>query len=562
MSTTTEQIKERLSIVDVVGSYIAVERSGTNFKAKCPFHNEKTASFFISPERNSYYCFGCNVKGDIFSFVQEFESLDFAGALKVLAERAGVPLSDVANRDSLKEKNENDILFKAMEEATIFFQKNLASSNDSLVYLKKRGLKIEMVRDWKIGLAPSDWRVLKSHLLGKGYFEKDILKAGLIKQGDQGSYDRFRGRIMFPIFDTSGRTIAFSGRILKDTEHEPKYLNSPETPLFTKSKVLYGLHKAKSAIREKGYAVLVEGQMDLLMSHQALFANTVASSGTALTSEHVDLIKRLTDSLVIAYDSDSAGQNASFKAWQLALGSGLQIKVALLPSGYDPAQAVLENPSLWKDAVEQAKHIVDYYISIIKGLGQKDADSVIKEKILPLIRALESSIDQSRFVQKLSFETGIAENAIWEELSKINVDKAETKPEEKKQSHKSDYILKALTFFVFLEKKDQAKALAFKEKVCAIAKEKENYFSISSDEKAKLSFEGEVYYGNSPNDVAEEEILYNLEEDVLKEKFADAMYKLRKAETEKNVERIEELAMIVHNVSKKLSELSKRHFNN
>ena len=529
MSSTIEQIKGHLSIVDVLGSYITLEKSGASFKAKCPFHNEKTPSFFISPERNNFYCFGCGMKGDIFTFVQEFESIDFLGALKILSERSGIPLNTFKSKEEEKEKSKNERLFAALEEATLYFQKNLSVNKEALIYLKNRALSIEMVKDWRIGFAEDTWRGLKSHLLELGFNEEEMVQAGLIKKGDQGSYDRFRGRIIFPIFDGSGRVIAFSGRILKEKEgseqHDAKYLNSPETPLFEKSKVLYGMNKAKFAIKEKRFAILVEGQMDLLMSHQSGFANTVASSGTSLTPEHITMLKRLTDSLVIAYDGDNAGQNASFKAFQLALASGISVKVASLPDGFDPAQAVKENPSLWKDSVEQSQHIVDYYIKILttSKKSEKDEDVIIKEKILPLIRSIESTIDQSRFVRKLSFERNISENAIWEDLSKIDVvrdDIINKNQSVENASLKSGNIRKAISFLFYLEKKNSSDAQVFKDKLAEVVPEVENSISKFKNDEASLIFEAEMHYGNSPNDKAVNEILYYLEEEILKERLS------------------------------------------
>jgi len=564
MSSTIEQIKEKLSIVDCLSSYITLEKSGASFKAKCPFHNEKTPSFFVSPDRNSYYCFGCGAKGDIFTFVEEFESLDFLGALKILAERTGVKLNTYKSKEEEKEKTLNQKLFEAMEEATVFFQNNLKENKEALIYLKKRALDIQMVNDWRLGYAPDEWRALKSYLLEKGFSPETLLKAGLIKNGEQGSYDRFRGRIIFPIFDGSGRTIAFTGRILKESEdktHDAKYLNSPETPLFEKSKILYGMQKAKFAIKEKRFAILVEGQMDLLLSHQAGFPNTIASSGTSLTLEQITIVKRLTDSLVIAYDSDNAGQNASFKAWQLALSSGLEVKVASLPRGFDPAEAVKENPSLWRDAVEQAEHIVDYYIKILKQSAEKEADVLIKEKILPLIRSLESSIDQSRFVRKLSFDRGISENAIWEDLSKIEIVTENTGNVEKKLANKSDSLRKAISFLFYLEKKNPQEAAVFKQKLNDIISDTDSLILKKKGEEVELIFEAEMHYGNSPNDKASSEILYYLEEEILKEKLAKAISELKKGETEKDLKKNEINMKEVDDISKKFRELSKKYFN-
>ncbi len=279
MNSPVQQIKERLSIEEVVSSYIKLDRAGANLKARCPFHNEKTPSFFVSPDRGSYYCFGCGAKGDIFTFIEEFEGLDFKGALKILAERAGVPLVQY----NKEKEGEKERLYKAMEEATKFFEKNLVENQEALKYLRERGLENKTIRDFRIGFVKNDWRELYSHLQMIGFTDIEIEKAGLAKKTEKGMYDRFRGRIMFPISDSSGRIIAFSGRILEDDGKSAKYLNSPETPIFNKSSVLFGIDKAKDSIRKNNFSILVEGQMDLILSHQAGFKNTVASSGTAMT---------------------------------------------------------------------------------------------------------------------------------------------------------------------------------------------------------------------------------------------------------------------------------------
>ena len=311
MSTPVEQIKERLGIADVVGSYMKLERVGSSLKGKCPFHNEKTPSFFVSPARGSYYCFGCQAKGDIFTFVQEFEGLDFIGALRVLAVRAGVTLTKI----DPKVRSEYARLYLCLEKATRFYEETLISNTEASEYITSRGLKQETIKDWRLGFAPSDWRQLFDYLLKEGFKTEEMEKVGLIKvahQTDTGGhavsapkkyYDTFRGRIMFPIRDSAGRVIAFSGRILPrlDDGKTGKYINSPETILFSKSEVLYGFDRAKLVIRQKDAAILVEGQMDLLMAHQAGFENTVASSGTALTEQQLVRLKRLSENLLLSF---------------------------------------------------------------------------------------------------------------------------------------------------------------------------------------------------------------------------------------------------------------------
>ncbi|MFA6274514.1 MAG: DNA primase, partial [Candidatus Paceibacterota bacterium] len=340
MNSPVQKIKERLSIEEVVSSYIKLERAGANLKAKCPFHNEKTPSFFISPDRGSYYCFGCSAKGDIFTFVEEFEGLDFKGALKLLAEKAGVQLEDYKyNKEAESEKEK---LYRAMEEATKFFENNLIENSEVLNYLKSRGLEDKTIKDFRIGFIKNDWRELYTFLQKKGFTEIELEKAGLIKKTEKGYYDRFRGRIMFPISDSSGRIIAFSGRLFQDDGKSAKYLNSPETPIFNKSSVLYGLDRAKESIRKNNFSILVEGQFDLILSHQAGFRNTIATSGTALSDSTISkenvvsnlgLLRRLSGNIVLAFDADKAGFNAANRASKIALSFGMDVKVASMPDG-------------------------------------------------------------------------------------------------------------------------------------------------------------------------------------------------------------------------------------
>ena len=560
MSGTVQKIKERLNITDVVGSYIDLEKAGASFKAKCPFHNERTPSFFVSPERGTFYCFGCGTKGDIFSFVEDFERVDFVGALKMLAERAGVVIEKFE-----REENKNERLYEAMEEATRFFQENLKAEKDALSYLQRRHLKIEMVRDWRLGFARAEWRSLKEHLKERGFSEREATDAGLIKESakennSKESYDRFRGRVMFPIFDTAGRVIAFSGRLLADKEGEPKYLNSPDTALFDKSRVLYGYHAAKKAIREKGFAILVEGQMDLLLSHQAGFGNTVASSGTALSPDHLASLRRLSDTLILAYDADNAGRNATFRAWKLCLSFGFDLKIAVLPEGVDPADAVAKDERIWRQAVEKAANVIDYFLEIVKSeKDEKAADKILKEKVLPLVKSVENSITQSRFVQKASFATGLAENALWDELEKIKDDEISEAMPKAKAAKESTGARRSLAFLLWLRSIGNGYADEFEASVKRILPDLDLATLASAEDKDALIFEMEMHYGNDANlKQVGENLLKYLEEDALKRDLAQAMERLKKAEATRDTNIIERELSLCREISEKLSRLLKQ----
>ncbi len=419
MSSNVEQIKEKLDIVEVISGYIKLEKAGINFKARCPFHNEKTASFFVSPARQSFYCFGCQEKGDIFSFIEKFEGLDFKGALKVLADKAGIELKSSNKEDRPEEK---DRLFEIMETAAKMYEEQLALDQSSESYLKKRGLNEESVKKWRLGFARDGWRGLYEYLLSKKFSKEEMIGAGLIKKvpGENKYYDTFRNRIMFPICDNSGRVIAFSGRAMKEDEKTPKYLNSPETKLFYKSEVLHGFHIAKQYIRKLDYTVLVEGQMDLVMSHQAGVLNTVASSGTALTELHLRKIQKLSNRVIIAYDSDPAGEKAASKAAELALILGMEVKIASLQAGEDPASVAKKDPESWKKALREAVHFLDFALE--KALAKKTAREMTKEvskNVLPGVALLRSEMEKSQFVKKIALKIRVPEEAVWADISKI-----------------------------------------------------------------------------------------------------------------------------------------------
>ena len=420
MSSTIEQIKQRLSIVEVVGSYLKLEKAGSNYRARCPFHNEKSPSFFVSPTRQSYHCFGCNKGGDLISFVQEIEGLDFVGALKVLAERAGVTITFESGQNTEK----NSRLYKALQGATEFYKNELMNQPQVKDYLKNRGLTEETVKKFELGFAPEAWRALADKLLGDGFTISELEDAGLIIRQDQtagkvgGYYDRFRKRIMFPLFDSAGRPIGFSGRVFQGDEQTAKYVNSPATSLYNKSNYLFGYDKAKLAIHRQGVAILVEGQLDLLMSHQIGVDNVVAASGTALTEQHLAIIKRLTDRLILSYDYDAAGLKASRRALDLALAAGFDVRIAKLPLGQDPADVAKDNPEAWREAVKEARHHIDFLMEAISAEGKVglDYNRGLNRLVLPYIKALPQRMLQAQFVSKVAQTLGIGEQAVWDDL--------------------------------------------------------------------------------------------------------------------------------------------------
>ncbi|MDD4531544.1 MAG: DNA primase [Candidatus Pacebacteria bacterium] len=428
MSSDIEEIKSRLNIVDVVGAYIKLEKAGINYRARCPFHSEKSASFFVSPSRQLWHCFGgCNEGGDVFKFVMKIEGIEFVDALKILADKAGVQLKK-GSADYEKMKSERQVLLDLSERATKFFSAQLKSGTGTEVldYLKKRGLTEETIRDWRIGYAPNSWQSLSDYLIGQGFAREAIVSAGLaIRKDPQKFFDRFRSRIMFPICDFNSAVIGFTGRVFK-SEEESKYMNVPNTLLYDKSRALYGMDKAKMEIRQKDFCVLVEGNVDCIMSHQAGVKNCIAVSGTALTPIHLGIIKRYTSNLVLAFDMDLAGNKATSKGIDMALKSGFNVKVISMVAEKDPADIVLiEGPEKWASLVNEAKPINRFYFD----LAFKNRDPELfedKKKIvsdlLPVFKKIDNNIEQSYWIEELGNRLKIKEEDIRKEMQKVRME--------------------------------------------------------------------------------------------------------------------------------------------
>lgn len=561
MSTDVEQIKERLDIVDVISSYMKVGKAGINFKAKCPFHNEKTPSFFISPSRQTFYCFGCGEKGDIFSFVEKFESLDFKGALETLASKAGIELKNFKREEKPEEK---DRLFEIMEEAAKVYEKQLGEGKGASEYLKKRGIAPASVSKWRLGFAKDDWRVLHDYLAQKGFSKEEMVAAGLIKKVPNESkyYDTFRNRIMFPISDTAGRVIAFSGRAMREDDKTPKYLNSPETRLFYKSEVLYGFNIAKNYIRKLDYAVLVEGQMDLIMSHQAGVYNTVASSGTALTELHLRKIQKLSNRVIVAYDSDEAGGKAAGRAAELALSMGMEAKVASLMKGEDPASVIKDNPEKWKVALRESEHLVDFVLN--KALREYEGRNLTREilkNVLPLVSLIKSDIEKSQFVKKIALKMKVGEEDVLADLKKAPAARLAGVGEltESVGLNKKINLERLMAGFVFMEesKKDKTdknlKHLKRKWQEIIGKDEVKEILDSYAENKEALIFESEMHSAEGDMKIISEDILKRVELEYLKRKLqstavllddkslSKAGEKKMKAEFEKIEKQIKEL---------------------
>jgi len=547
MSSTVEQVKARLSIVDVASQYVKLNRAGVNYKARCPFHNEKTPSFVVSPDRGTYHCFGCGVGGDIFSFVQEMEGVDFKGALKILAEKAGVEIV----YEKKGEKDATDRLFAANEEATRFFEKNLTAEHFTRSYLTKRGLTEETIKSFRLGWVSDEWRTLTTHLREKKFTDKEIEAAGLAKRTEKGLYDRFRSRIMFPLCDPAGRIVGFSARIFAEKGEvpadAPKYLNSPETPLYNKSRLLYGYDRAKHNIRKLNFSILVEGQMDLISVHQAGWGNAVAVSGTALTHEHLTLLMRFSENMVLALDADNAGVEAARRSATAALSLGMDVKVAQLPSGSDPADFILnEGKDAWKTRIREARHVVEF---LLTALAEQHSDArayakAVRKTVLPFIAMIKSPIDRDHFIGIVAEKLRVSGDAVRSELTQV--------PKEERQhvsplASDTSTALPALTprlrqaFGIVLWQSEQKKPLFEKDALLAMLKKHAGedavrlFKDLPSKQEEAMRFAAESVFAHVPEKKLTEEIeaLFVLtERDRLENELARARQRLNMAERE------------------------------
>jgi DNA primase len=411
------EVKARLEITEVVGAYLPLKQAGRNLKAPCPFHEEKSASFMVSPEKGIYKCFGCGEGGDIFNFVMKMEGVDFRTCLEMLARKAGVELKARAGDDGAAKKLRGR-LYEAHELAVKYFQASLVRNAKALEYVVgKRGLKRETIRDFQIGYAPDSWGALTEFLTKKGFSAKELLQGGLAgqKEGRSTIYDLFRGRVMFTICDREGRPVGFTGRVLDDGV--PKYLNTPQTPLYDKSSAIFGLHLAKEAIRTHDEAVLVEGNMDVVASHQAGVKQVVAASGTALTLEQLRSLSKLTKNVKLAFDSDRAGVAATERAIELGQKLGLTLRMVELPEGVKDADELIgaQGVAAWQKAIAEAKYIVDYLFDrferdfdLTSAVGKRG----YADRLAANLRRLGDPVEREHYVKLLAEKTGTTVEAV------------------------------------------------------------------------------------------------------------------------------------------------------
>ena len=441
---STEEIKNRLDIVDFIGNYVQLKRAGTNFKACCPFHNEKSPSFMVSKPKQLWYCFGaCNEGGDIFKFLMKIEGLEFVEALKILADKAGVVLPEYDKRAESKK----NILYDVMKVAVDFYVQQLHTSQGALAknYLIKRGLSEAIIKQFGLGYAPDTWDALMLGLKDK-FKDEEIATAGLALRSERskGFYDRFRHRIMFPIYDLHSNPIGFTSRLLDEQRKEGKYVNTPETPIYNKGHVLYGLDLARQSIRQNDYAIIVEGNMDVIACHQFGQTNVVASSGTALSLDQIRLLKRYSNNIKIAFDADVAGESAAKRGIGLALQEGLQVKVIVIPpaGGKDPDECIRKDIKKWEQAVRGSREFMDYFLEKAQAkfnLNTAHGRAQFVNAILVEIVKLADLVEQDFWLKKLGTIAGVGEKLLREqmghgEIKRLRDSATQSKVEDSKDS--------------------------------------------------------------------------------------------------------------------------------
>ncbi len=551
MSSAVEQIKAKLGIVEVVSNYLKLEKAGTSWKARCPFHNEKTPSFFVSPTRQTYHCFGCNRGGDIISFVEEVEGLDFLGALKLLAERAGVTLESHGAR---VDNSEKALLYRVLEQARDYYESELASNSAARDYLLSRGLKPETIKSFRLGFAPAGWQNLCGHLRTKRYSDDLMIKAGLALRSSKSGqlYDRFRSRIIFPISDTGGRVVGFSGRIFGQADEQSgKYINSPETELYHKSKILYGFDRAKSAIRRADLAVIVEGHLDLILAHQTGTENAVAVSGTALTAEHLALVKRLTNNVAMAFDGDSAGVNAARRSIALALENDLSVRLLDLPDGTDPADLIQRDLALWQEVLDSALPAIDFLLKRLSGEGGEKLALIhkIEEEVYPYLARLPNAHDRDHYLAKIALLTQLSENSIREKLRALPVQQevTATSAPAPVRASKGEKILERLCGLAWWRGVELESGV----EICSALEPRRNELT----QAAELAYAG-MDQANLEQEATE--LYRNWQLELWQEEVKDLRFRLGRAEYEKEDKLAQECLEQLNILYKKISDLKNK----
>ncbi len=569
LDSPIQEIKNRLDIADVVREYVTLEKAGANLRAPCPFHQEKTPSFFVNPSRQIWRCFGsCNEGGDIFQFVMKMEGVEFADALRILAKKAGVKLKQQNKEEETKTKRMLDIC----ELSTLFFSEQLQKSKhgkEVQEYLKKRGITKESIQEWRIGYAPVAKDFLAKYLIGEGYTREEIVQAGVCVGKNNYSFDRFRGRIIFPIFNISGSVVGFGGRVFFEKDKRAKYINSPSTPLYDKSKIMYGLYSAKMEIRRVDQSIIVEGYTDVILSHQSGYKNVVSSSGTALTENQLEILKRYSKRMLTAFDMDSAGMSATEKGISIAQEKGFDIKIIAMEKDEDPADVILEDKKKWEKYIKNAIPVMEFYFRNTFSkydLNNPREKGEAAAELLPKIKKINNDIERAHFISLLARKLNVREEAIRTEMEKIKIKETDKKEEtvKKKEERKARKDLleeKILSFCI--NNKNLAKKI--KEEDASIFKQNTiNIISFLKEEKKVLDKEDEeilnqLSFLTSEGEIdIEKELDYCIREvnkEFIKGKLREIEEEIRRAEEDKNEKEVEKLIKKFSKNSKQLQGL-------
>jgi DNA primase len=584
---TVQQIKERLSIQDIIAPYVKLRRAGRSLVGLCPFHKEKTPSFHVSSERGTWHCFGCGLGGDGFSFIEKVEGVDFKGALKMLAEKAGVTI-EYSGGGNREDTSKQDRLRELMSRASEWYAGKLPES-PAEAYALQRGLSDETIIAWRLGYAPDAWRALLEAMTAEGFTMGELLAAGLVKEADgkPGTYyDRFRNRLMFPIRDTAGRAVAFTGRTLDSSNPDSsiqraKYLNSPETELYHKSEILFGMDRAKDALRVRGFTLLVEGQMDVILAHQAGFQNAVALSGTALSERHLSLMRRYSENLMLVLDADPAGLKATARSAALALYTGLRVKAARLSKGKDPADLIREDPNEFTKRITDAKPVIEFFLAELADLERVPYrfQRLVEEIVYPLLAVIPSPTERGYFIERTarylseipikdiresvrrlpaspelplrhSFsEASQRSESKYPELesSAVSVGKTSPLPKRSPRETRSEQLLAIMHTYP-----DTPLAERVKSEYCRIT-EAESVPQIALPEP--VLFQAEQALGEEPSEDAVDELLRAFEEAVIREAYQEAVTQLRRTEASKDASLIVEAQNQCAKLSSRLAAL-------
>ncbi len=558
---SVEEIKSKLSIEEIVSEYLSLKSAGVHLKALCPFHNEKTPSFIVTPERGTFHCFGCGKHGDIFTFIQEIEGIDFKDALKKLADKAGVEIKYIPNNENnSKEKEE---ILKVLKHAGLFFIQSLNSS--ARKYLKDRGLTEDIIKTFGIGYAPSDWDKLYTHLLSLGMTSDTILKAGLVKKSEKSNkyYDRFRNRIIFPIHDITGKLVAFTGRTLEKRDDIAKYMNSPETPVFHKSDILYAFHLAKDSIRKLDFVIIAEGQFDVIAMHMAGFKNTVAISGTALSEKQISKLSRFTKNVLFALDSDEAGINSMLKYAPLLYKLNFDIKVLHLNEGEDPADLLIKDNSgaLIKERVRNSKDLIDFCIIRFKNLhGGNRYVKILRSRVVPILSSMDSQILKERKAEDLSKALSVSKEAVLQEADTHNYGYKSVKtPSDKKRSDlkKQDILHRLIIFYLWLKSKKNNISLIFEKEL----KEFDFEAKVGEYENKNIQLEPifvklDLEYGNADLEQVARQLIRLFKIDLYKKRIRTLQQELSKQEIMGNEKESDEIVLQIKEIQSKLANIT------